>query len=330
MPNAKIVFSLTILTASLTLVACQPQPKQPEEPVKTEPKQIQPAPNLTPKLEGQAEKLNITLPACEGNNCPELQVERLHSNQAFIDEIIDREVLKNLAQMLEITQVKETDTAPQTASSVQSASRAIANLTALQQLEAQTQPYVSAFIGLDEELKALNSNHKISLSINPRILNSTGPLVTVVINTSSYLGGAHGSSSQTYYNFDLEKKKWVNLQDIVQPNQQAALENLAHEAFKTWVKDTKLADSVEEYEQAWKFSLTDNFYLGKNGLMLQYDEYEIGPYVVGLPRLELSFEQLKVILKPQYLPKEEKQPASMVGVADAKTASGATATKTKS
>ncbi len=320
MSNAKIVFSLTILTASLALVACQPQPEKPEEPVKTELKQDQPAPDVTPKLEGQAEKLKIELPECEGNNCPELQIERLHTNHAFIDEIIDQEVLKDLSQMLEITQVKMAELSVPVASSAQPASGVTTTLTPLQQLETQTKPYVRAFLGLDEELKALSSNHKISLSIHPRILNSTGTLVTVVINTSSYLGGAHGSSSQTYYNFDLEKKKIVKLQDLVQPNQHAALENLAYEAFKTWVKDTKLADHVEDYEQAWKFSLTDNFYLTKNGLMLQYGEYEIGPYVVGLPRLQLSFEQLQSVLKTQYLPKEDTKPAAGVVASEAKVA----------
>ena len=86
------------------------------------------------------------------------------------------------------------------------------------------------------------------------------------------------------------------------PNQLAALENQAHEAFKTWVIESKLANDVSEYEQAWKFKLSDNYYLSKQGLILQYGEYEIGPYVVGLPRLTIPYEQLQTILKKQYLP----------------------------
>jgi len=42
--------------------------------------------------------------------------------------------------------------------------------------------------------------------------------------------------------------------------------------------------------------------LSKQGLILQYGEYEIGPYVVGLPRLTIPYEQLQTILKKQYLP----------------------------
>jgi hypothetical protein len=35
---------------------------------------------------------------------------------------------------------------------------------------------------------------------------------------------------------------------------------------------------------------------------LQYAEYEIGPYVVGLPRLIIPFDKLNGVLKPEYLP----------------------------
>ncbi|MFZ0331266.1 MAG: RsiV family protein, partial [Acinetobacter bohemicus] len=177
--------------------------------------------------------------------------------------------------------------------------------TAKQKLEKQVTPYLVTFLALDKELKALSANHQISLMIKPKILNANLPLATVVLNSSSYLGGAHGSSSQRYYNFDLKQQKQVELNDLLAPNQKADLEKKAHEVFKTWVLESKLANSVEEYEQAWKFTLSDNFYLSKQGLILQYGEYEIGPYVVGLPRLMIPYDQLQGILKKEYLPQAE-------------------------
>lgn len=56
-----------------------------------------------------------------------------------------------------------------------------------------------------------------------------------------------------------------------------------------------------------KFQVTDNYFLGEQGLILQYGEYEIGPYVVGLPRLVIPFDQLQGVLKPEYLPKLRRQ-----------------------
>jgi Protein of unknown function (DUF3298) len=100
------------------------------------------------------------------------------------------------------------------------------------------------------------------------------------------------------------------LQDLLLPKQKATLDKLAHEAFKTWIVDSKLATDPKEYEQAWPFQVTDNFLLGEQGLILQYGEYDIGPYVVGLPRLVIPFSELQGVLKPEYLPKVDAPAAS--------------------
>ncbi|MEL1602511.1 RsiV family protein, partial [Acinetobacter baumannii] len=183
--------------------------------------------------------------------------------------------------------------------------------------DAQVQRYANSFIDLDNELKALSSNHQINLLVKPKIIQSQGKVVTVVVNSSSYLGGAHGSAAQQYYNFDLKKEKLVKLEDLLRPEKKAALEKLAHEAFKAWVTDSKLANSVSEYEQAWPFKLTENFLLGDQGLILQYGEYEIGPYVVGLPRLVIPYGQLQDVLKEEYLPQPKAKPASAPAVKSA-------------
>lgn len=172
------------------------------------------------------------------------------------------------------------------------------------------QRYANSFIDLDNELKALSSNHQINLLVKPKILQAQGKVVTVVLNSSSYLGGAHGSAAQHYYNFDLKEQKQIKLEDLLRPQQKATLEKLAHEAFKTWVTDSKLADNVADYEQAWPFKLSNNFLLGEQGLILQYGEYEIGPYVVGLPRLVIPYDQLQDVLKEEYLPQPKAKPAS--------------------
>lgn len=304
----KKIWAMSILASAVALSACQPQnaEPQPEEKPKTE------ALDQSMKLIGDSEKLSLNMPDCDGNSCPEISVERLSSNQSFIDHYIDDEILKQLGLILSVAPAQ--DKAQTAASEASAASEAKSQLAQVEtpkvKLEKQAAPYMQAFIKLDQELKDLNSAQKISLMVKPKILNAGQPLATVVLNSSSYLGGAHGSSSQQYYNFDLKTQKLVKLDDIIAAKRKAALQKKAHEAFKTWVMDSKLADSVDEYEQAWKFKLSDNYFLGKDGLILQYAEYEIGPYVVGLPRLTLPYDQLQGILKPQYLPAAAEAPAS--------------------
>lgn len=297
----KKVFQYSILACAVLLAACQPksEPKEPED------KPQDPVVNQTsePVLRGETVKLAVTLPECNGNTCPDFTVERLQSNFPFIDQLLDQEILDQLSKMLEIV---DADQASSTAQGSEQTNH----------LDVQAQQYANAFIKIDEELKALSSSHQISLMIKPKILQSKGTLATVVLNSSSYLGGAHGSTAQRYYNFDLKNQKQVQLNDLLLPKQKAKLDKLAHEAFKTWVIDSKLANTADEYEQAWPFQVTDNYFLGEQGLILQYGEYEIGPYVVGLPRLVIPFDQLQGVLKPEYLPKVETPAASTVVAAD--------------
>jgi len=300
----KKVFQYSILACAVLLAACQPksEPKEPED------KPQDPVVNQTsePVLRGETVKLAVTLPECNGNTCPDFTVERLQSNFPFIDQLLDQEILDQLSKMLEVV---DADQASSTAQGSEQTNH----------LDVQAQQYANAFIKIDEELKALSSSHQISLMIKPKILQSKGTLATVVLNSSSYLGGAHGSTAQRYYNFDLKNQKQVQLNDLLLPKQKAKLDKLAHEAFKTWVIDSKLANTADEYEQAWPFQVTDNYFLGEQGLILQYGEYEIGPYVVGLPRLVIPFDQLQGVLKPEYLPKVETPAASTVVATDKST-----------
>lgn len=300
----KTFYKYSVLACAVLLAACQP---------KSEPKESQDKPQDPPAVQQQAEpvlqgetvKIQVKLPECKGNTCPDFTVERLQSNFPFIDQLLDQQILNQLGKMLEVV-----DADVPAASTPK-------NTETKSELDSQAQLYADAFVKIDEELKALSSSHQISLMIKPKILQPKGKLATVVLNSSSYLGGAHGATSQRYYNFDLANQKQVQLHDLLLPKQKATLDKLAHEAFKTWIVDSKLATDPKEYEQAWPFQLTDNFLLGEQGLILQYGEYDIGPYVVGLPRLVIPFSQLQGVLKPEYLPKVDA-PAASTPVANEK------------
>ncbi|MBN6517546.1 DUF3298 domain-containing protein [Acinetobacter pittii] len=305
MLSSKASLRLTLLASAIFLAACQPKadPKDSQEQQKSTVQEQKPV-ELT--LKGETTPSKVVLPDCDGKTCPEFTVERLQSNFPFIDKIIDQQILSTLNQILEIAEPDAKDTQAEQ----KAEASAVAGAEQKNSFDAQVQRYANSFIDLDNELKALSSNHQINLLVKPKILQAQGKVVTVVLNSSSYLGGAHGSAAQHYYNFDLKEQKQIKLEDLLRPQQKAALEKLAHEAFKTWVMDSKLADNVADYEQAWPFKLSNNFLLGEQGLILQYGEYEIGPYVVGLPRLVIPYDQLQDVLKEEYLPQPKAKPAS--------------------
>lgn len=287
---------MSAFSIAIMLSACQPKSKQ-DEPNINEPAASEVVVE-TKHLNGEIQRLNLGLPKCDGNNCSELVVERLSSNYPFIDAWVDEKIASLLAETL--------SDAPQDNTKIQAddtnAASEVVGVSAKLKLEQKLATYKNAFLALDQELKALSAGHPINVMIKPKILNAEEPVATVVLNSSSYLGGAHGSTSQLYYNFDLNTEKRLLLSDLLEPNKANVLKEKFYAAFKTWVIDSELTDNVEEYEQAWPFKMTDNFYLGKQGLILQYGEYEMGPYVVGLPRLVIPYNELEGILKPEYLP----------------------------
>lgn len=302
---------MMLLTATVWVSACQPVEKNKDNnQVEVNPPASSELVVEALRLTGTTQNVPVVLEPCRGNGCPEISIDRLSTNQPVLDRVIDQAILQHLKSTIDIDEnIAKNATPQQSASEVdasQTASEATVQKSADQLLAEQLQPYVNNFLKLDDELKKIGANHQITLSISPKILNAQEPLATVVLNSSHYLGGAHGSSAQRYYNYDLQTQKIVELNQLIQSNQQLQFKQLAYDAFKTWVTENKLAENVQAYEQAWKFALSENYYLGKQGLILQYQEYEIGPYAVGLPRLTIPYEHLKNVLKVQYLPQSFK------------------------
>ncbi|MHA3050916.1 DUF3298 and DUF4163 domain-containing protein [Acinetobacter sp. ANC 4640] len=301
--NLSILFSISVLSASLCLSACQKKNDDAEQPVSSP--QLTHVKNKPALFEFTAnlDNIPVQLPACEGNNCPEFQVQRLKTNYAFIDQQVDAAIIATLRNNLDLTTINP------------AASELVASEPQTTDLHQQVQQYAKAFLALDQELKKINANPQISFHVQPKILRKQDNLVTVQLNSDSFLGGAHGAAAQQYLTFDLKHKQQLYLNDILLPDHRNALLKQLHQQFAQWVETQKLADNVKDYEDAWPFKLSNNFYLSSQGLVLQYAEYEIGPYVVGMPSFTIPYAQLKGILKPEYLPKPDTTQAKTASTA---------------
>lgn len=153
----KTIAKYSVLACAILLAACQPKSEPKESQDKpTDPPAVQQT--AEPILRGETVKLQVTLPECKGNTCPDFTVERLQSNFPFIDQLLDQQILDQLSKMLDVV---DADTAA-----------ASAPKTAEQKtgLDTQAQAYANAFVKIDEELKALSSSHQISLMVKPKIL----------------------------------------------------------------------------------------------------------------------------------------------------------------
>lgn len=271
------------------------------------------------QLQFKLEPLDFEL-NCVAQNCPDITVQRLNSNYKELDETVDRYIYNYMAAFLQGFDLAEPISSEQATTQTEHTSlvQEIQSIKDQQQhvdqadqlldqqskllLEKQVQPFVEKLLALSTEVKSLGSPAQLSVFIKPQVLNAKGPVSTIVINANNYVGGAHGSSAQQYINFELNTKKVLNLDNIIQTNMRKELNQLVYKKFEAWVKDSQPDTDFKEYESLWSFKLSNNFYLAPQGIVFQYGEYEIGPYAAGLPRLVIPYTELETILKPQYLP----------------------------
>lgn len=326
--TAKLSHKIAVLTASsvlaLAISGCERKPVTPPEPP------AEPVPNIPVQthsvLQAKIEPVPLVIPNCDGQQCPDVTIQRLKSNYAEVDQAVDRYTLayvKSLVQGFELdsnkpgtTEHVQNDTTQQANSPIDRMSET-QSVTAQQTVKSQDAPnaetvelqgYIDQFLMLAEEVKSLGSTAQLNLYLKPQVLNPEGPVATVVLNASNYIGGAHGSSAQQYLNFELESKSLLSLEQIILNGQRKAFNDLAYETFQQWIQQTQPDMDIKTYQELWKFTLSDNFYLSSNGLILQYGEYEIGPYALGLPRLVISYDKLQGVLKPRYLPVVTQKP----------------------
>lgn len=276
--------SILALTASLALTACQ-KPKDTEQkpsPVEAviQGEQVQASGDVMVKKE----PAQYTLPVCEGKDCPEVDIQRLETNKPWINQFLDRKIL--------------------TLSNLQF-SEEIAKPTTIQ---ANLDRFVAA---AKQDAIARGQPVAYSLQVDPEFLGQRGQVASFKIITAYYTGGAHGGASDNYYNLDLKQKKQLMLNDIVLPDQQQKLRDQLYMQFTEWVKKDDSKVNLAEYEQTWPFTLTENFSFTDTGLLFSYGQYEIGPYVAGMPEFVVPYTQLNGIIKPEYLAAISSQPNSL-------------------
>ena len=135
-------------------------------------------------------------------------------------------------------------------------------------------------------------------------------VVSLIALSSLYSGGTHPNSVQVAYNLDIENRRILRLEDLILEEGAAELGRLV----RTGV-DEKFAmidggnGLFEDYADTIKTSMvygnmTAYWYLNDVGLVVFYNQYELGPYAAGIIKVELPYSALDGILKPEYLPAE--------------------------
>ena len=235
------------------------------------------------------EYYDYTLPAAVSNvchiqgNCPETKIEYVSTNQPWITQMVNAQINTIAYDNANISQEQE--------------KKSTENKISATALKAMLDKFTKTQLAELPEDSSLN----YSLQVAPNYLGHMGNIELFELTSYVYLGGAHGMPYTEYLLLDAPAKKRLTLDDLLINTETAKpkFEALAHDAFKSWIKE--MDSDVKEHEEMWPFFLTDNVSLNDKGVVLKYQAYDIAAYVYGQPELIIPYSELNGVIKPEYL-----------------------------
>ncbi len=124
----------------------------------------------------------------------------------------------------------------------------------------------------------------------------TGSKITsVVISIYTYTGGAHGSSYYKVFNVSKEESKLLALVDIITADNQTFFTELVKKELHDWLPEGSPVIFPEEVDKL-TFNSFKNWALDTSSIIIYFDQYEIGPGVLGAVAFPISLEKIQGML----------------------------------
>jgi hypothetical protein len=120
--------------------------------------------------------------------------------------------------------------------------------------------------------------------------------VSIVMSHYQFTGGAHGNYFALGYNIQMKDGKVLALKDIIKED---SFDLLVYECEQVILEKYEANTLLEAglFEDEIELLDDQDFYITPGMLILQFDPYEIGPWVMGEVTAEIPFEKIKDILK---------------------------------
>jgi|GEM_PF-6211963 len=130
----------------------------------------------------------------------------------------------------------------------------------------------------------------VERNVNARFVRLSRNILSLVVEGNEYyFMAAHPMYYSVGLNFDLNTGRQLAVLDLVQPANQDAFTNFLERKFLKTNGD-----------QAWfylegnePFPIPQHFNLTPRGIYMWYNPYDIGPYAMGSPGFEVTFNELK-------------------------------------
>jgi len=142
-----------------------------------------------------------------------------------------------------------------------------------------------------------------SLEVDARYLGTHGNISSFRVDIYSFTGGAHPNVFTTLLNFDMENGNLIPTSNWFSDT--TAITKTVETFFRKERELSETANLEDEgfFLQEGKFFLPANIGLDSSGLLFYYNDYEIGPHVMGPTAVNIPYSQSKPLLS-EYLSKK--------------------------
>lgn len=132
-------------------------------------------------------------------------------------------------------------------------------------------------------------------------------VVSLLVLSSVYSGGAHPNTVQTAWNLDMETRTVLAMEDVICEEGAQSLADMVQliveDKFLSLGEGALLEDYAETIQGSFVWgSMTPYWYLNDTGLVIFFNQYELGPYAAGIIKAEIPYESLEGILREEYFP----------------------------
>lgn len=121
--------------------------------------------------------------------------------------------------------------------------------------------------------------------------------ISVLLNTYIFNGGAHGNTTLTSFNYDLETKKFINILKASDMSYNEISEVTRNKLYKSLIEDDKTGmpsaekDSIREMINTGAFPQAGNFEIftvDGNKLYVYFEPYTVAPYSYGIQKVQIK------------------------------------------
>lgn len=139
-----------------------------------------------------------------------------------------------------------------------------------------------------------------SLEISYHTTFADKNLISLLVWTYQFTGGAHGNSLSTTFNYDLQNGRLLKLADLFQPNSNS-LKIISGYCITTLTKELGGEGIDPEWLRNGAGPKAENYKswnLTPDGLQITFDAYQVAAYAFGPQEVIVPYSALKKIIKP--------------------------------